>query len=155
MRRLTHINRHGSASMVDVSGKAVSLREAVARGEILLSKATMRLVRSNKIAKGNVIATARVAGILAAKKAGDLVPLCHTLALTHCDVEFQFPKSANRIVIFASAKIAARTGVEMEALIAVSVAALTIYDMCKAVDMGMKITGIRLVSKIKREIPQT
>ncbi len=141
--------------MVDVSGKAVSLREAVARGEILLNKATLRLVRSNKIAKGNVLATARVAGILAAKKTGDLIPLCHPLAISHCDVEFQFPKGANRIVIIASTKIVARTGVEMEALTAVSVAALTIYDMCKAVDKQMKITEIRLVSKIKREIPQS
>ncbi len=141
--------------MVDVSGKSVVLRQAVARGEILLNKATLRLVRSNKIAKGNVLATARVAGILAAKKTGDLIPLCHPLAITHCDVEFQFPKGANRIVIIASTKIVARTGVEMEALTAVSVAALTIYDMCKAVDKQMKITEIRLVSKIKREIPQS
>ncbi len=141
--------------MVDVSEKPVLLREAVARGEILLNKATLRLVRSNKIAKGNVLATARVAGILAAKKSGDLIPLCHPLAISHCEVEFQFPKSANCIVITASAKIAANTGVEMEALTAVSVAALTIYDMCKAVDKAMKITGIRLVSKIKCEIPQS
>lgn len=141
--------------MVDVSGKPVLLREAVAQGEIHLTKATLRLVRSNRIAKGNVLATARVAGMLAAKKAGDLIPLCHPLAISHCDVEFRFSNSANCIVITASAKIAARTGVEMEALIAVSVAALTIYDMCKAVDKKMKITKIRLVSKIKREIPQS
>ena len=152
MRRLTHINRHGEASMVDVSGKPVVLRQAVARGEILLNKATLRLVRSNKIAKGNVLATARVAGILAAKKTGDLIPLCHPLAISHCEVEFRFPKSANRIVITASATIAARTGVEMEALTAVCVAALTIYDMCKAVDKGMRITEIRLVSKTKRAV---
>lgn len=138
--------------MVDVSGKPVVLREAVACGEIILSKATLRLIQSNQIAKGNVLATARVAGILAAKKTGDLIPLCHPLPITHCEVEFQFPKAGNRIAITASSKIEAQTGVEMEALTAVAVAALTIYDMCKAVDKRMAITGIRLVSKTKRAV---
>ena len=135
--------------MVDVSAKPVSLREAVARGEIRLAKATLTLVQSQAIAKGNVLATARLAGILAAKKTGELIPLCHPLPITHCEVNFATPPSADRIVITASAKIAARTGVEMEALTAVSVAALTIYDMCKAVDKRMRITGIKLVSKTK------
>ena len=138
--------------MVDVSGKPVVLREAVARGEIQMSKATLRLIQSNQIAKGNVLATARLAGILAAKKTGELIPLCHPLPITHCEVEFQFPKGDNRIAITASSKIEARTGVEMEALTAVAVTALTIYDMCKAVDKGMEITGIRLVSKTKRAV---
>ena len=136
--------------MVDVSAKPVSLREAVARGEIRLAKATLQLIESEKIAKGNVLATARLAGILAAKKTDELIPLCHPLPLSHCEVNFEIPKGRDRIVITASAKVAARTGVEMEALTAVSVAALTIYDMCKAVDKTMSITGIKLVSKTKR-----
>ncbi len=135
--------------MVDVSAKPVSLREAVARGEIRLAKATLKLVQSHAIAKGNVLATARLAGIFAAKKTGELIPLCHPLPITHCEVNFETPASGDRIVIMASAKIAARTGVEMEALTAVSVAALTIYDMCKAVDKNMRITGIKLISKTK------
>ncbi len=135
--------------MVDVSGKPVMFREAVARGEIRLQRKALRLIRSQTIAKGNVLASARLAGILAAKKTGDLIPLCHPLPLTHCEVNFEFPKTQDRIVILGSAKIAAQTGVEMEALTAVSVAALTIYDMCKAVDKQMQITGIKLVSKTK------
>jgi cyclic pyranopterin phosphate synthase len=138
--------------MVDVSGKPVVLRAAVARGEIRMARATLRLVRSHAVAKGNVLATARVAGIVAAKKTGELIPLCHPLPITHCEVGFEFPKSADRIVITASAKIASQTGVEMEALTAVSVAALTIYDMCKAVDGGMQITGIHLHSKTKSAV---
>ena len=136
--------------MVDVSAKPVVSREAVARGEIRLQRETVRLIQSNKIAKGNVLAAARLAGILAAKKTGEIIPLCHPLALTHCSVDFKIPKSADRIFIKASAKIASQTGVEMEALTAVSVAALTIYDMCKAVDKRMQITDIELVSKIKK-----
>ena len=137
--------------MVDVSAKPILLREAVARGEIRLQKSTLQLIESQKIAKGNVLATARVAGILAAKKTGDLSPLCHPLPLTHCEVNFEIPKSRDRIVITASAKVAAQTGVEMEALTAVSVVALTIYDMCKAVDKKMIIGSIQLISKTKKE----
>jgi cyclic pyranopterin monophosphate synthase len=148
--KLTHVNARGEASMVDVSGKPVLLREAVARGEIRLQRATLKLIESQKIAKGNVLATARLAGILAAKKTGELIPLCHPLPLTHCEVNFEFPKSRDRIVIMASAKVAAQTGVEMEALTAAAVAALTIYDMCKAVDKKMVVSAVRLVSKIKR-----
>ncbi len=136
--------------MVDVSAKPVMRRAAVARGEIRLRKATLKLIQSHTVAKGNVLAAARLAGILAAKKTGELIPLCHPLPLTHCEVNFDVPRSQDRIVITASAKIAAQTGVEMEALTAVSVAALTIYDMCKAVDKAMRITGIRLVSKTKQ-----
>src|SRR5438552_7473688 len=126
--------------MVDVSAKPILFREAIARGEIRLQKATLRLIESHTIAKGNVLAAARLAGILAAKKTGDLIPLCHPLPLAHCEVSFEIPKTRDRIVILASAKIAAQTGVEMEVLTAVSIAALTIYDMCKAVDKQMRIT---------------
>ncbi len=139
--------------MVDVSAKPVVLREAVARGEIRLARPTLKLIESDRIAKGNVLAAARLAGILAAKKTGELIPLCHPLAITHCEVAFAIPKSRDRIVITASAKIASQTGVEMEALMAVSVAALTIYDMCKAVDKQMRVTGVKLVSKTKKPMP--
>jgi cyclic pyranopterin phosphate synthase len=150
MKKLTHIDARGEASMVDVSAKPVMFREATARGEIRLQKSTLTLIQSQTIAKGNVLAAARLAGILAAKKTGELIPLCHPLPLTHCEVNFEFPKTADRIVITGSAKIAAQTGIEMEALTAVSVAALTIYDMCKAVDKKMRITDIKLISKTKR-----
>ena len=149
MKKLSHITEAGEASMVDVSRKPVQLREAVARGEIHLHRETIALIEQNQIAKGNVLATARLAGILAAKKTGDLIPLCHPLPITHCEVNFEMPASRDRIVITASAKIAAQTGVEMEALTAVSIAALTIYDMCKAVDKEMRITEVQLVLKRK------
>jgi cyclic pyranopterin monophosphate synthase len=149
MSKLSHVNARGEASMVDVSAKPITLREAVARGEIRLQKATLRLIEANQIAKGNVLATARLAGILAAKKTGDLIPLCHPLPLTHCEVNFEIPKTRDRILIIASAKVAAQTGVEMEALTAVTIAALTIYDMCKAVDKKMVVSAVRLVSKTK------
>jgi cyclic pyranopterin monophosphate synthase len=138
--------------MVDVSAKPVQLRHAVARGEIKLARATLKLIDRNRVAKGNVLATARLAGIMAAKQTGALIPLCHPLPLSHCEVNFEIPKSRDRITITASAKIAAQTGVEMEALMAVSVAALTIYDMCKAVDKKMEITAVRLVSKTKQAL---
>ena len=150
MKRLTHLDARGEASMVDVSLKPVVLREAVAAGEIRLARATLVLIDANQIAKGNVLATARLAGIQAAKKTGDLIPLCHPLPISHCEVNFDIPAARDRIRIRASAKIAAQTGVEMEALTAVSVAALTIYDMCKAVDKRMVIGRVRLVSKTKR-----
>ena len=148
--RLTHLSSTGEASMVDVSAKPIQLREAVAGGEIHLQPATLDLIERNEISKGNVLATARLAGIMAAKKTGDLIPLCHPLPITHCEVNFTIPPERNRIVITASAKIAAQTGIEMEALTAVSVAALTIYDMCKAVDKQMTIGGIHLISKTKK-----
>jgi cyclic pyranopterin phosphate synthase len=152
MKRLTHLDTRGEASMVDVSTKPIVLREAIASGEIRLQRATLDLIESNQIGKGNVLATARVAGIQAAKKTGELIPLCHPLPITHCEVQFKVPSSRDRVVITASAKIAARTGVEMEALTAVSVAALTIYDMCKAVDTQMVIGRVKLVSKTKRNL---
>jgi len=150
MKRLTHIDARGEASMVDVTGKPVMLREAVARGEIRVSRSTLKQIESQALAKGNVLAAARLAGIMAAKRTGELVPLCHPLPLTHCEVNFEVPPTHDRIRIEASAKVAAQTGVEMEALTAVAVAALTIYDMCKAVDKAMRITDIKLISKTKR-----
>lgn len=150
MKDLTHLDPRGEARMVDVSAKPVQLREAIAAGEIRLQKATLGLIQRNAIAKGNVLATARLAGIMAAKKTGGLIPLCHPLPISHCQVTFEIPRSRDRILIQASAKIAAQTGVEMEALTAVAVAALTIYDMCKAVDKKMRITNVRLLSKTKK-----
>src|SRR6186713_596200 len=114
MKKLSHIDSRGEASMVDVSAKPISQREAVASGEIHLQKTTVALIQKNKIAKGNVLATARIAGILAAKKTGELIPLCHPLPISHCEVNFEIPKSHDRILITASAKIAAQTGIEME-----------------------------------------
>ena len=146
-RKLTHVDARGKAKMVDVSAKPVQLREAVAHGSIQLSPFTIRLINTNGIAKGDVLNTARIAGIQAAKRTGELIPLCHPLGLTHVDVDLAV--RADRVDITATAKIAAQTGVEMEALTAVAVAALTIYDMCKAVDKEMVIGEIRLVSKHK------
>ena len=149
MSKLTHIDAKGKARMVDVSGKPVQQRTAVARGEIRMAKETLKLIRGDKIAKGNVLATARIAGIQGAKRTGDLIPMCHPLPISHCEVDFELPKNGDRIVITASAKVTAETGVEMEALTAVNLAALTIYDMCKAVDKKMRITNVKLISKTK------
>lgn len=153
MSQLTHLSASGEARMVDVSQKPPLLREAVARGEIHLRPETLALIQSDAVAKGNVLATARLAGIMAAKKTGELIPLCHPLPITHCEVLFEIPDSRDRIVITASSRITAPTGVEMEALTAVSVAALTIYDMCKAADKSMVIGDIRLLSKTKTPVP--
>jgi cyclic pyranopterin phosphate synthase len=150
MNKLSHIGPEGEARMVDVSAKPVQQREAVARGEIRLAKETLRLVQEQKAAKGNVFATARVAGIMAAKKTWELIPMCHPLPLTHCEVNLSVPETEDRVVITATARTSAQTGVEMEALTAVSMAALTVYDMCKAVDKTMQITHVMLVSKTKR-----
>ena len=136
--------------MVDVSDKPIQQRTAVARGEIRMAAATLRLVRGDKIAKGNVLATARIAAIQAAKRTADLIPMCHPLAINHCEVDFDFPKSGNTIVITSTVKVNGQTGVEMEALTAVNLAALTIYDMCKAVDNKMRITNVKLISKTKK-----
>jgi cyclic pyranopterin phosphate synthase len=148
MSDFTHLDKQGNVSMVDVSAKPVQQREAIARGEIHLKPETIKKIQSNEIAKGNVLATARLAGIMAAKKTGDLIPLCHPVAISHCEVNFEL--GADRITITATTRIAAQTGVEMEALTAVSIAALTIYDMCKAIDKMMHIENIHLASKTKR-----
>lgn len=152
MSELTHINQDGDAKMVDVSDKEVVLREAIAVGEIRMATETIELIEGNSIAKGNVLATARLAGIMAAKKTGDLIPLCHPLPINHAEVNFEIPESRDRIIIRASAKIAAKTGVEMEALTAVAVAGLTIYDMCKAADKRMCLEEVKLISKTKTAI---
>jgi len=148
MKKLTHVDQQGKARMVDVSAKPVQLREAVASGVIFLQRKTLTLIAKNQIAKGDVLSTARLAGIQAAKRTSELIPLCHPLNLSHIDVDLR-PKR-DRIEITATAKIAAQTGVEMEALTAVAVTALTIYDMCKAVDKEMVIGEIKLVSKTKK-----
>jgi cyclic pyranopterin phosphate synthase len=146
---LSHIDPEGKAAMVDVSSKPLTLREAIAEGVILMQSETLDAIESNQMAKGNVFATARLAGIMGAKKTGEWIPLCHPLPITHCEVDCQIPSSRDRITIRASARITAATGVEMEALTAVSVAALTLYDMCKAVDKSMVIGDIKLVQKTK------
>jgi cyclic pyranopterin phosphate synthase len=151
MTSLTHISASGEASMVDVSAKTPLHREAVASGEIRLSESTLALIETDGIAKGNVLATARLAGIMAAKHTGELIPLCHPLPITHCEVGFEIPPARDRILITATTRIVASTGVEMEALTAVAVAALTIYDMCKAADKHMVIGTIKLCSKTKKE----
>jgi cyclic pyranopterin phosphate synthase len=145
--KLTHLNEAGEAHMVDVSAKAETDRVAKAGARVLMQKATLELILSGQAAKGDVLATARIAGIMAAKKTSDLIPLCHPLALSQVTVELTPDVSANAIDIVASCKLKGRTGVEMEALTAASVAALTIYDMVKAVDRGMQITDIRLLHK--------
>ena len=147
MTRLSLIDETGRAAMVDIGGKAESARVAVATGIVEMRAATLALIEANAITKGDVIATARLAGIMAAKQTSALIPLCHPLALSSVALEFRFDADAPAITIEATARLTGRTGVEMEALTAVSIAALTIYDMCKAVDRGMTITGIRLVHK--------
>jgi len=142
---LSHVDEHGAVRMVDVGGKAVTAREAVARGTIAMSREAIRQIRSGRVKKGDPLQTARLAGILAAKRTADLIPLCHPLALTHVDVTLTPRPSGYDIE--ARVRTTGQTGVEMEALTAVSVAALTIYDMLKAVDRGMVIGGICLVEK--------
>lgn len=149
MDRLSHIAADGSAQMVDVSAKPLSVREAVATGRITLRAETLALISENKIAKGNVFATARLAGIQAAKQTSQLIPLCHNLNLSHVAIDLT---SADRAIeVQCTARTAAQTGVEMEALTGVSIALLTIYDMCKAVDKEMTISEVRLVKKTKRQ----
>ena len=147
MPDLTHLNAKGEARMVDVSSKPVQKRTAVAQGEIYLQQATIELIERDAIAKGNVFATARLAGIQAAKRTGDLIPLCHPLPLCHVEVSFKVRRET--VEILCTAETNAQTGVEMEALTGASVAALTLYDMCKAVDKTMRIEGVRVVEKIK------
>ena len=148
-KQLTHIGNKGEARMVDVSDKPVQQRMAVAQGKVRLSPDTIKLIQNDEIGKGNVLATARIAGIQAAKSTADLIPMCHPLAINHCEIEFEFPELGDSITITSIVKVNAQTGVEMEALTATNLAALTIYDMCKAVDKNMSITNLRLVSKTK------
>ena len=143
--KLTHLDEAGRVHMVDVSAKDVTQRLATVRGEIIMAPETVRLIVDNQVAKGNVLETARLAGIMAAKRTAELIPLCHQLNLTAVDVEFTV--GADRIKVETQARVADRTGVEMEALIAATVALLTIYDMCKAVDRSMIIGQVRLQEK--------
>ncbi len=144
--QLSHVDARGRARMVDVSAKATTEREAVARGSVRMLPATLRLIRGGKIAKGEVLAVARIAGVMAAKRTAELIPLCHPLPVEVAGVDFTV-RGAGTLEIEARVKVTGKTGVEMEALAAVSAAALTIYDMCKAVDRGMIITDIRLMEK--------
>jgi cyclic pyranopterin phosphate synthase len=147
MSDFTHFDAHGEPHMVDVGGKDVTLRVAVAKGSVLMSAATLALIRSGGAPKGDVLSVARLAGIMGAKRTAELIPLCHPLPLDAIEVTLATEDQPPAVHITARCKITARTGVEMEALTAVSVAALTIYDMCKAVDRAMRISDIRLVEK--------
>ncbi len=142
---LSHLDDQGRVKMVDIAGKPVTKRTAVAWGLISMERETLRLVQENQVAKGNVLAVAKVAGVLAAKKTAGLIPLCHPLNLTRIDLNFEFREEG--IGIESRVELEGRTGAEMEALTAVAVAALTIYDMCKSVDKGMTISGIKLIKK--------
>lgn len=147
MTGLTHIDKEGAAHMVDVGSKDITLREAIATATILMRPDTLHLITTGEHKKGDVLAVARIAGIQAAKRCSELIPLCHPLLLTAIKVTFEPNINGNGIDITATAGLQGKTGVEMEALTAVSCAALTIYDMCKAVDRGMEITTIRLLDK--------
>jgi len=147
MPQFTHLDEKGKARMVDVSGKDTTRREAVARGKVLMKPQTAQAIEKQSIAKGDVLAVAKIAGIMAAKKTSELIPLCHPLEITAVDVSFRTDARRGEIEIEATVRTLGRTGVEMEALTAVSAAALTIYDMCKAVDRGMTLSEIRLMLK--------
>ena len=148
VKQLSHVAADGGARMVNVGAKPDQQRTATAVGRLTCSPQTIKLLRAQALPKGDVLTVAKIAGIQAAKATAQLIPLCHPLALSHVDVEFTVEKDG--IVIRATAALTGKTGVEMEALTAVSVAALTLYDMCKAVDKGMSIGGIRVVEKIKK-----
>lgn len=147
MPELTHIDEQGKARMVDVSAKAETERVAIARGEVRMQPGTLALIQSGGVAKGDVLGVARVAGIMAAKRTGDLIPLCHPLPITSATVDFTFDEAQSRVLIETRVATVGKTGVEMEALTACTVAALTIYDMAKAADKGMLIGEVRLVKK--------
>jgi cyclic pyranopterin phosphate synthase len=145
MNQLTHLDEAGNAAMVDVSAKAATIREALAEGRITMSAEALAAIRAGAVKKGDVLATARIAGIMAAKKTSELIPLCHPLMLSKVAVDFEF--EADGVRVLAMARLSGQTGVEMEALTAASVALLTIYDMAKALDKGMVIGGVRLLEK--------
>lgn len=147
MTGLSHIDAAGNAVMVDVTAKDVTLRIATAEGRILMAAATLELIEARGFKKGDVLGVAQLAGIMGAKRTADLIPLCHPLPLTGVTVELEPQPEQGCVVVRATCKVTGRTGVEMEALTAVSVAALTVYDMCKAVDRGMRITDVHLVHK--------
>ncbi|MCG8594275.1 MAG: cyclic pyranopterin monophosphate synthase MoaC [Kiloniellales bacterium] len=147
MSGFTHLDEQGRAVMVDVADKAETERRAVAKGRVYMAAETLALIRDGAVKKGDVLSVARLAGIMGAKRTPDLIPLCHPLALTSVKVELELDEGASAVEITASCGLKGRTGVEMEALTAVAVAALTVYDMCKARDRGMRIGDIRLVHK--------
>ncbi|HJX98199.1 MAG TPA: cyclic pyranopterin monophosphate synthase MoaC [Chthoniobacterales bacterium] len=147
MKRLTHLDDNGRAQMVDVSAKPMSARTAIAKGKVKLNRKTLDLISKDQIAKGNVFATARLAGIQAAKQTAHLIPLCHTIPLSEVKIDIVTARDSAEIT--CTARTVAQTGVEMEALIGVAVALLTIYDMCKAVDKKMQIADVRLIKKTK------
>ena len=147
MTGFTHFDETGAAAMVDVSAKDVTARTATAKGRLVMSPATLSMVLEGSAKKGDVLGVARLAGIMGAKRTSDLIPLCHPLGLAKVSVDFAPDEAESAIEIEATAKVTGQTGVEMEALTAVSVAALTIYDMCKAVDKGMRIEAVRLTHK--------
>ncbi|MDP7342932.1 MAG: cyclic pyranopterin monophosphate synthase MoaC [Alphaproteobacteria bacterium] len=147
MSSFTHFDEQGRARMVDVSQKAVSERSATAKASVLMQPETLQLIRSGGMKKGDVLQVARLAGIMAAKRTSDLIPLCHPLGLDAVEVDLVCDAERNAVDISATCRIKSRTGVEMEALTAASVAALTVYDMCKAVDRAMRITDLRLTHK--------
>ena len=147
MAKFTHLNDEGNAIMVDVSDKQATQRTATAKGTVTMEPETMALIQAGGIKKGDVLSVAQLAGIMGAKRTPDLIPLCHPLELTSVTVDLVCDPGRNAIDITATCKLKGQTGVEMEALTAVAVAALTVYDMCKAVDRGMKITDVRLVHK--------
>jgi cyclic pyranopterin phosphate synthase len=144
---LTHFDAHGQAHMVDVAAKAATHRVAVAQGRITMLPATLQVIAQGSARKGDVLGVARIAGIMAAKKTSELIPLCHPLALTHVAVEFQIDKASSAVSCQATVETVGPTGVEMEALTAVQVALLTIYDMCKAIDRGMVMTDVKVLEK--------
>jgi cyclic pyranopterin monophosphate synthase len=145
--RLTHLDEHGDARMVDVGGKPVTTRRAVARATVRMTPETARIVAAGDAPKGDVLGVARIAGIMAAKKTGELIPLCHPMGLDHVDVDGSVDVEAGTVTITASASVTARTGVEMEAMTAASVAALTVYDMVKGVERGVAIEEVVLLEK--------
>jgi cyclic pyranopterin phosphate synthase len=147
MSRLTHLDSSGNAHMVDVSGKDVTNRRATARASVVMRPETLALILDGKAAKGDVLAVSRIAGIMAAKRTHELIPLCHPLMITKVSIEFMPDAASSSIAVEATVTVEGKTGVEMEALTACSVACLTLYDMCKAVDRGMKITNLRLIEK--------
>jgi cyclic pyranopterin phosphate synthase len=147
MKRLTHLDEKGKAKMVDISEKHLTRREAVAIGSVYMKPETLSLIKGKKVSKGDVLSIARVAGIMAAKKTSELIPLCHPLNISSVTVDFKLDSRSKKVDIMACAKVIGQTGVEMEALTAVSVAALTIYDMCKAVDKEMVISEVMLMEK--------
>lgn len=147
MTDLTHFDNDGKAHMVDVSEKDISARKAIARGTILMAPETLQLIERGSHKKGDVLGIARIAGIMAAKKTPELIPLCHSLMLTRVSVDFEINKDPCRVVCTAVTRTSERTGVEMEALTAVNIALLTIYDMCKAVDRAMLLSDIKLIEK--------